>query len=181
VWWSGAEEDVLPVGDAAKGYIAAGLNPAGDDFPAIQQIKDLLYKHGKGNMQDPKRIGSIYYNRGIVHGVLSTEAIRKAQEKYGKKPLTGEQVRWGLENLNITEASLKKLGLEGLMPPIKISCEDHEGGSPVRFQQWDGSKWNLVSDWIASDQSIVRPLVEASAAAYAKEKGITPRDCSKEN
>ncbi len=181
VWWSGAEEDVLPVGDAAKGYIAAGLNPAGDDFPAVQQIKDLLYKHGKGNMQDPKRIGSIYYNRGIIHGVLSTEAIRKAQEKYGKKPLTGEQVRWGLENLNITEASLKKLGLEGLMPPIKISCVDHEGGAPVRFQQWDGSKWNLVSDWIASDQSIVRPLVEASAAAYAKEKGITPRDCSKEN
>src|SRR5678810_1343714 len=26
VWWSGAEEDVLPAGSAAKGYIAAGFN-----------------------------------------------------------------------------------------------------------------------------------------------------------
>jgi len=26
----------------------------------------------------------------------------------------------------------------------------------------------------------VRPMIEESAAAYAKEKGITPRDCSKE-
>ena len=50
-----------------------------------------------------------------------------------------------------------------------------------QFLQWDGKKWNVISDWIASDQSIVRPMVEASAAQYAKEKGITPRDCSKEN
>jgi branched-chain amino acid transport system substrate-binding protein len=27
----------------------------------------------------------------------------------------------------------------------------------------------------------LRPMIEASAAKYAKEKGITPRDCSKEN
>lgn len=181
VWWSGAEEDVIPAGDAAIGYIAAGLNPAGDDFPALQQIEELLYKHGKGNMQDPHRVGSIYYNRGIVHGVLNTEAIRTAQEKYGHKPLTGEQIRWGLEHLNITEARLKELGLAGMMPPLKISCEDHEGGAPVRFQQWDGKQWNLVSGWVATDQSLVRPLIEQSAANYAKEKNITPRDCSKES
>ena len=180
VWWSGAEEDVVPAGESAVGYIAASLNPAGDDFPALQQIKERLYKHGKGNLQDPSRIGSIYYNRGIVHGILNTEAIRKAQEKFGKKPLTGEQVRWGLEHLEITEARLKELGLAGMMPPLKITCEDHEGGAPVRFQQWDGKKWNLVSDWIKTDQSIVRPVVEQSAAAYAKEKTITPRDCAKE-
>jgi len=39
---------------------------------------------------------------------------------------------------------------------------------------------HLITDWIASDQSIVRPMIEASAAQYAKEKGITPRDCGKE-
>jgi branched-chain amino acid transport system substrate-binding protein len=26
----------------------------------------------------------------------------------------------------------------------------------------------------------VRPMIDASAAQYAKEKGITPRDCGKE-
>ena len=29
VWWSGSEEDMIPAGDAAKGYIAAGFNVAG--------------------------------------------------------------------------------------------------------------------------------------------------------
>ena len=33
------------------------------------------------------------------------------------------------------------------------------------------------TDWIATDQALVRPLVEVSAAKYAQEKGITPRDC----
>ena len=34
-----------------------------------------------------------------------------------------------------------------------------------------------LTDWMASDQALVRPLVEASAAKYAQEKGITPRVC----
>jgi branched-chain amino acid transport system substrate-binding protein len=38
-----------------------------------------------------------------------------------------------------------------------------------------------VSDWIKADSSLTRPLIEESAAKYAAEKGITPRDCSKEN
>ena len=36
---------------------------------------------------------------------------------------------------------------------------------------------DVLTDWIATDQALVRPLVEASAARYAQEKGITPRDC----
>jgi len=52
-----------------------------------------------------------------------------------------------------------------------------EGGSSVRFQQWDGTQWRVISDWIAPDQALVRPLVEVAAAKYAQEKGITPRDC----
>ena len=100
VWWSGAEEDTIPAGDAAKGYIAAGFNVAGTNFPVVQEIKKYVYAKGKGEMEDQTRIGSIYYNRGVVHGIVTVEAIRKAQEKYGKKPLTGEQVRWGLENLD---------------------------------------------------------------------------------
>jgi hypothetical protein len=59
---------------------------------------------------------------------------------------------------------------------LEPSCRDHEGGGGVKFQQWDGKQWNAISDWIATDQALVRPLVEA-AAKYAQEKGITPRTC----
>jgi len=180
VWWSGAEEDTIPAGDAAKGYIAAAFNLPGTTFPVMKEILKNVYDKGKGEMEDKARIGSIYHTRGVVAGLITAEAIRVAQEKYGKKPLTGEQVRWGIEHLNIDDARLKQLGATGLMQALKVSCLDHEGGGAVKFLQWDGKKWNPITDWIASDQSIVRPMIEASAAAYAKEKGITPRDCSKE-
>jgi branched-chain amino acid transport system substrate-binding protein len=182
VWWSGAEEDVIPAGDAAKGYIAAGFNLPGTSFPVMQDILKYVYANGKGEMDDKARIGSIYHTRGVVAGILTAEAIRNAQEKFGKgKPVTPEQMRWGIEHLDITEARLKQLGAVGLMQPLKVSCMDHEGGGAVKFLQWDGTKWNSITDWISSDQSLVRPLVEESAAKYAKEKGITPRDCSKES
>jgi branched-chain amino acid transport system substrate-binding protein len=181
VWWSGAEEDVIPAGEAATGYIAAGFNVAGTNFPVIGAIQKHVYAHGQGEMRDKSRIGSIYYNRGVVFGIVTVEAVRKSQQRYGKgKPMTGEQVRWGLENLDLTEAYLKKLGAIGFMQPLKLSCLDHEGGGQVKFQQWDGKRWKVITDWISSDQKLVRPMIEASAAKYAKEKGITPRDCSKE-
>ncbi len=181
VWWSGAEEDTIPAGAAAKGYIAAGFNVAGENFPVIQDIKKYVYAKGKGEMEDKTRIGSIYYNRGVVHGIVTVEAIRKAQEKFGKKPLTGEQIRWGIENLQISEARLKELGAAAFMQPLKVTCADHEGGGAVKFQQWDGNQWKVITDWIQPDKELVRGMIEESAAAYAKEKKITPRDCSKES
>jgi hypothetical protein len=87
------------------------------------------------------------------------------------------QVQWGLEHLTLTAAALKALGAEGLFPPLTLSCRDHEGGGSVKFQQWDGKQWTVLTDWIAPDQALVRPLVEASAARYAQEKGLTPRNC----
>jgi len=178
VWWSGAEEDVIPAGDAAKGYIAAGFNMPGTNFPVMQDVLKYVYGKGNGDLDDKSRIGSIYHTRGIVAGIITAEAIRDAQAKFGKgKPITGEQMRWALENLNIDDKRLKELGATGLMQPLRVSCLDHEGGGAVKFLQWDGSKWNSITDWITSDQSIVRPMIEESAAKYAKEKNIPLRDC----
>ncbi len=182
VWWSGAEEDTIPAGPAAKGFVAAGFNVAGANYPVVADIKKHVYGKNKGNMEDKARVGSVYYNRGVVHGIITVEAIRKAQEKYGKgKALTGEQVRWGFENLNLDDARLKALGATGFMPPLKITCADHEGPGKVKFQQWDGAQWKVITDWVDSDRPLVRGMIEESAAAYAKEKGIKPRDCSKES
>ena len=101
--------------------------------------------------------------------------IRPVDDSVGR--VTGEDVQWALEHLEVTPKMIANLGLTGLMPPMKLSCMDHEGGGRAKFMQWDGKQWNVVSDWIDSDQSIVRPMVEASAAKYAKEKGLTIRDC----
>ena len=51
---------------------------------------------------------------------------------------------------------------------------------PVFIQQWDGEKWNKVTDWIEPMRDVVRPMIEEAAAAFAAENNITPRDCSME-
>ena len=118
----------------------------------------------------------------MVAGIVTAEAIRVAQAKFGKgKPITGEQMRWGIEHINIDEKRLKELGASGLMPTLKVSCMDHEGSGLAKFQQWDGTKWKVISDWMEPDRKLVREKVEADAAQYAKEKGITPRDCSRDS
>jgi branched-chain amino acid transport system substrate-binding protein len=114
---------------------------------------------------------------GVVRGLLTAEALRTAMRHFGNQPLTGAQMQWGLDHLSLTAAVLKELGAEGLLPPITLSCRDHEGGGGVKFRQWDGEQWTVLTDWIATDQALVRPLEEAAAAKYAQEKGITPRDC----
>ena len=181
ITWAASEEDTVGPGPAAKGYIAANYTGVGANFPVVQEIVKNLYKKDKGNLANKNLIGATYHNRGIVAGLITVEGVRKAQEKYGKKPLTGEQVRWGLENLNLDEKRLKALGAEGFMPPLKITCADHEGSGMLKFQQWDGTKWNSISDWIEPERARVRAKIEASSTAYAKEKGITLRDCSKES
>ncbi|MEA2697558.1 MAG: branched-chain amino acid transport system substrate-binding protein [Myxococcales bacterium] len=178
--WSNAEEDVRPAGAVGKGYIAITTGPSGTNFPVLRDIDKHVVKPGKGDLKDPKRFGSIYYNLGVENGILNVEAIRVAQAKFGNRPLTGEEVRWGFENLNIDDRRLKELGALGLLQPIKLSCSDHEGGGAVRFQQWDGQKWVTISDWVHPDRAVLRPIIEASAAKYASEKGIKPRDCARE-
>jgi branched-chain amino acid transport system substrate-binding protein len=113
----------------------------------------------------------------MLNGLLTAEALRMAMHEFGNQPLTGAQVQWGLEHLTFTTASLKALGAEGLLAPFSLSCRDHEGGGSVKFQQWDGKQWTAITDWITPDQALVRPLVEAAAAKYAQDKGITLRDC----
>ena len=52
VWWSGSEEDVIPAGRAAKGYISAGFHPSGRDFPVIDDIFEYVQGRGKGNITE---------------------------------------------------------------------------------------------------------------------------------
>jgi branched-chain amino acid transport system substrate-binding protein len=175
-WSTCAEQAIVPAGEATMGFICASLFGTGLHFPLIQDILTSVYARGKG----PGPVGDVSTTPwliGMLRSLLTTEAIRTAMHHFGNQPLTGAQVQWGLEHLTLTAASLKALGAEGLFPPLTLSCRDHEGGGSVKFQQWDGTQWHAITDWIATDQALVRPQVEASAAKYAQEKGITPRTC----
>jgi branched-chain amino acid transport system substrate-binding protein len=170
-WWAGSEIDTEAAGPASEGYYAASLNLAGKNFSVVKDVEKFVYGKGKGG--DPKLVGTVLWNRGLAAAMYTVEAVRTAQGKYGKKPMTGEQTRWGIENLNVDQKRLDQLGFGGMVPPLRLSCSDHGGSGLVRFQQWEGGKWNPVSEWMSGDKAMVRKMVEESAAKYAIEKGIT--------
>lgn len=180
VWWSGAEPDVRPAGDGAKGYNALTfLAPAGQG----QVHKDIVkYVHDKGQATGNKEgFGEVLYNRGMVGAMVTVEAVKRAQIKHGRKPLRGEEVRWGLENLAIDAAAIKKLGFEGFMTPISTSCVDHQGATPAGIHTWDGKQWVVEKGTVlVADSQIIKPMIRASAEKYAAEKKIVKRDCAKE-
>ncbi len=178
-WWSASDADVVAAGDGAKGYKGATFHAPGTNFKVHAEVVKFVYDKGKA-VGKKEEMGAPLYNRGLVNAMLSAEAIRTAMGKFGNKPLTGEQVRWGFENLNLTDQRLEQLGMKGFTHPVKVTCEDHEGSGPILVQQWDGKKWNIVSDWVTPMRDVVRPKIEAAAVDEAKKLGYTMRDCAKE-
>jgi len=139
-----------------------------------------LYDKGKGNAPKRESVGEVLYNRAVINAMIDVEAIRTAMGKFGNKPLTGEQVRWGMEHLNITEQRLEELGMKGMTRPLQVTCENHESNGQALVQQWDGKKWNVVSDWIEPMRDVVRPKLEEAAVQEGQKLGYTMRDCAKE-
>ena len=178
VWWAGAEPDVKDVGANAKGYNALALNGSGTDNKVIQDI--LKQVHDKGQGSGPKdEVGSVLYTRGAIISMLSVEAVKRAQERFGKgKVMTGEQVRWGLENLALDQKKLDALGFAGVMRPLSTSCADHMGSSWARMEVWDGAKWTIAPEWYQADEQIIKPMVKAAGEKYAAEKKLTKRDAA---
>jgi branched-chain amino acid transport system substrate-binding protein len=181
VWWAGAEPDVKDVAEGAKGYNAVTIQHGAE--PNADIVKTLLTQiHGKGQGTGPKEeVGQVLYLRGVMSAMIGIEGIRAAQERFGKgKVVTGEQVRWGLENLNLTQAKLDALGFKGVMRPISTSCMDHMGAAWTRIHTWNGKNWEFTSDWMQADEQILKPLVKTTADKYAAEKKLTRRtgqDC----
>ncbi len=180
VWWAGAEPDVKDVGEGAKGYNALALNGSGQDSKVMKDILTLV--HGKGQGTGPQdEVGTVLYTRGVIMQAMMIEGMRRAQERFGKgKVISGDQMRWGMENLNMDAKTLDKLGLSGLIRPVSTSCLDHMGSTAARVQTWDGKKWNIGADWYEADEAILKPMVRAAADKYASDKKLTrraPADC----
>ena len=180
-WWSGAEPDLRDIGASAKGYNAVMMQHGAEKNS--EGVKEILSRvHDKGQGTGPRaEVGDVLYMRGVVGAMLAVEGVFRAQARFGKgKVMTGEQARWGYENLDVSRSRLGELGFTGVLSPIQTSCSDHMGSAWARIHTWDGSKFNWSSDWLQADEGIMRPMVTSSADRYAKEKKITRRpeaDC----
>jgi branched-chain amino acid transport system substrate-binding protein len=179
VWWSGAEPDVKDVGEGAKGYNAVAMQHGAE--PQSKVVKDILSMvHDKGQGTGPREeVGQVLYMRGAMSAMLAVEGVRRAQERFGKgKWMSAEQARWGYENLALDQKKLDALGFAGVMRPISTSCADHLGANWARIHTWDGKAWHFTSDWMQADEQVLKPLVRQTAAKYAAEKKLAPRDAA---
>ena len=175
VWWSGSENDVLPVGAGADGYKSLTFHGVGMDYPIFDDIKKYVVDAGKAAGAGDQ-LGTVLYDRGMYAAMLAAEAVKTAQELHGTKAITAAQMRDGMEALEINEAKMAAAGLPGFGPEFKVSCQEHGGNGFVGVAQWDATagKWNVISDYAQSDQDVLGALVAEDSAAYAAENNITP-------
>ncbi|MFD2248679.1 branched-chain amino acid transport system substrate-binding protein [Pseudochelatococcus lubricantis] len=173
IWWPG-EDDVRSAGPGAKGFKTLNWHGVGANFPALDDIKKHLVDAGKSKT-DKNKVGDVLYNRGVYNSLLIAEGIANAQKITGKKVVTGEDVRRGLEAINITPERLKELGLEGFAEPLKLSCTDHNGHKATFLQEWDGEKWVRATDLVEPLHDRVEPLLKAAAKEYAEKNSGWPK------
>jgi branched-chain amino acid transport system substrate-binding protein len=173
-WWAGGDDDARPAGPEGKGYLSLDFNQVGADFPILKDIVKFAIDKGK-SQTDKTKVGENLYNRGVLNSIIIAEAIRNAQRITAKKVINGEDMRRGLEALNITADRLKEIGADGFAAPMRVTCDDHNGHNSAYMAKWDGTKWTKGSDWIEPIKDKVRPLIEAAAKEYAAANAGWPK------
>jgi len=173
VWWSGAQHDVLPAGEAADGYKAITFHAVGNDFPVFDEIQKYVVDAGNAAGAGDQ-VGTVLYNRGVYAAMLAAEAAKTAQEIHGVADITPAMMRDGMEALSITEEKMAALGMPNFGPSFDVSCENHGGEGYVGVAQWDANaqEWNLISDFAPTDSDVIGPLIDEDSGAYAAENGI---------
>ena len=173
IWWP-SEDDARSAGAAAKGFKTLNWHAVGANFPVVQDVKKYVVDKSI-TQTDKAHLGEVLYNRGIYNSMLIAEAIRNAQKITGKKVVTGEDVRRGLETLDVDKARLKEIGMEGFTDPVKLTCADHNGHFAAFMQEWDGTKWVKISEPIKPMSDKVGPLLTAAAKEYVDKNSGWPK------
>ncbi len=153
--WAGAEADIKAAGGwgVAQGYNALQFAGAGDNYPVRQQIRDMYKKEGKSppeTMDD-----TVVYNRGLLQAAVQVEALRNALKVSNGKQPTGTDVKKGFEQI-------KDVTLGGLVPPLQITPEDHEGGGWVKVFTVKGNGFVPATDWFRAYRDVVWNAVKTA-------------------
>jgi branched-chain amino acid transport system substrate-binding protein len=152
--WGSSEADISAAGgyEVAEGYHTIQFAGVGTDFQVIKDINAMYQAQGK---PAPKEQGtSVYYNRGVMMAAVHTEAIRNAiKAKGGAKP-NSEEVKSGME-------SIKDFTLGGMVPPMQVTPEDHEGGGWVQVWTVKGGKLVKDGDWFQAYRDVIKKHLQA--------------------
>ncbi len=155
--WGAAEANIDGAGGfgVADGYYAMQFAGVGTDYPVLNEIREMYKKQGK---EPPKGMAStVFYNRGVLIAALHVEAIRNALKAKPDGKITGDDAKKGFEKIS-------NFTLGGLVPPLKITPQDHEGGGLVQIWQVKDGKFAKVTDWYAAYQDVVAKHIKEAGA-----------------
>jgi branched-chain amino acid transport system substrate-binding protein len=154
--WGAAEADIEAAGgwSVAEGYNAMQFAGVGSDYPVLNEIRAMYKKEGQ---EPPKQMNStVYYNRGVLIAALHVEAIRNAVKDKKSGNITGEDAKKGFEKIS-------NFTLGGLVPPLKITPTDHEGGGVVQIFSVKGGKFVKATEWFSAYNDVVAKHIKDSA------------------
>jgi branched-chain amino acid transport system substrate-binding protein len=154
--WASAEPDIEAAGGygAVAGYNTIQFAGVGEDYPISKEIVAMYEKQGK---PAPKEMqASVYYNRGIAWAALHLEAIRNAIAAKGGGAPSGEDVKHGFEQIH-------DFTLGGIVPPVKLTPADHEGGGLVQVWQVENGKLVRKTDWYRAYPEVVQKQIDMAA------------------
>jgi len=155
--WGSAEANIDAAGGfaVADGYYTMQFAGVGSDYPVLNEIREMYKKEGK---PAPKEMAStVYYNRGVLIAALHVEAIRNALKAKKDGKITGTDVKAGFEKIS-------NFTLGGLVPPLKVTPTDHEGGGLVQIWQVKGGKFEKATDWYAAYTDVVAKHIKKAAS-----------------
>jgi len=150
--WAAGESNIMGAGgwDKAQGYYCMQFAGAGTDYAVLDEIKALYKSEGH---EPPKEMeSSVYYNRGLLTAAVHLKAIENAVKAKGSADITGEDVKNGFEQI-------KDFGLGGMLPPLEVTPQDHEGGGWVRIFQVKGEGFVPATDWMQGYRDVVVDMV----------------------
>lgn len=152
--WAAGESNIMGAGgwDKAQGFNVMQFAGAGSKYEVLDDIKAMYKAEGK---PVPKEMEStVYYNRGLLAAALHLKAIENAvKAKGGSADISGEDVKNGFEKI-------ENFSLGGILPPMKITKEDHEGGGWVRIFEVKGQGFEPVTEWMHGYRDVVNQMVQ---------------------
>ncbi len=153
--WGASEADIKAAGGfaLAEGYHTLQFAGVGNDFQVIRDI-NAMYK-AQGKSPPSQQEISVFYNRGVMIAALHAEAARNAiKDKGGAKP-NAVDVKNGMEKI-------RGFTLGGMVPPMELTPEDHEGGGWVQVWSVKGGKLVKSSEWFQAYRDVIRKHLVAA-------------------
>ncbi len=139
--WGSAEANIEAAGGfaVAEGYYTMQFAGVGQDYPVLNEIREM------------------YKKQGVLIAAIHVEAIRNALKAKPDGKITGADVKAGFEKIS-------NFTLGGLVPPLKITPTDHEGGGLVQIWQVKGGKFEKVTDWFSAYPAVLAKHIKAAGA-----------------